>query len=240
MTLLLRTFQSKPGRERRMVGALQDIATRMIRDRQADAVLICQQRDALDRILWIENCARETGHLASISEQEASWELFAHISAPCRLEFLDGFYRFPLTPCQVWWLKIDQPLDHHLELVRELLDLARRAEADVHVVGVSLYRAVDEPTTIIGFLALTPSVTPAEYFKAQPPFTTDADAIERAVAWCPLSVSWSVGRLSAGASTSISPDRYPRTAFWARSASRVALPGAATAPDATATERAST
>ncbi len=223
-----------------MIDGLQATATRMIHDRQADAVLICQQSDALDRIVWIENCAHETGHHAPIREQGASWELFEHISAPCHVEFLDGFYRFPLPPCQVWWLRVDQPLDRRLELVRELLDLARRAAADAHVVGVSLYRAVDEPTTIVGFLALTPGAVPAEYFKAQPPFTTDADAVVRTVAWCPLSLSWSVGRLSAGASTSISPDRYPRTAFWARSASRFALPVAATALDVTATGRAST
>ncbi len=234
MTLLLRTFWSKRGRERGMIDALQDRATRMIHDRQADAVLICQQRDALDRIVWIENCTRETGRHAPISAQEASGELFEHISAPRCLEFLDGFYRFPLAPCQVWWVRVNQQPDHHLELVRELLDLARRAAADVHVVGVSLYRAMDEPTTIIGFAALTPGVTPAEYFKAQLPFTTDA--VERAVAWTPLSVSWSVGRLAAGASTRISPNRYPRTAFWARSASRFAPPGVATAPDATAVQ----
>lgn len=235
MVLLLRMFRSKPGRERRMIEALQDTATRMIHDRQVDAVLICQQRDELDRILWIENCARETGHNALFSKPEASWEFFEPISAPCHLEFLDGFYRFPLPPCRVWWLKIDQPLDRQLELVQGLLDLARRAAADAHVVGVSLYRAVDEPTMIIGFLALTLSVMPAEYFKEELPFAADADAVGRAVAWSPLSVSWSVGRFSVGASSLISPSRYPRTAFWARSASPCAPPGAPPALRAIAT-----
>jgi hypothetical protein len=205
----------------------------MIRDRQADAVLICQQHGALDGILWIENRAREAGHRAPISEKESSRELFEQVSADCRLEFLDGFYRFPLPPCQVWWLRVDQRPNHHFELVRGLLDLARRAAADLHVVGVSLYRAIDEPIAIIGFLALTPGITPAEYFKAQPPLTPNADPVDRAFAWCPLSVIWSVGRLSAGASPSMSPDRYPRTAFWARAASRFAPPVVATAPDET-------
>jgi hypothetical protein len=121
-----------------------------------------------------------------------------------------------------------------------LLDLARRAAADIHVGGVSLYRAIDEPIAIIGFLALTPGITPAEYLKAQPPLTPNADPADRAIAWCPLSVIWSVGRLSAGASTSMSPDRYPRTAFWARAASRFASPVAGTTLDETATGRAST
>ncbi len=223
-----------------MINALQGTATRMIHDRDADAVLICQQGDALDTVLWIENCAGTADHRAAISQQGASWGLFEQVSAPCHLEFLDGFYRFPLTPCRVWWLKVDQPRDHHLELVRGLLDWARRAAADVHVVGVSLYRAVDQPTTIIGFLALVPGITPAEYFEAQPVFTTVAGAVGRAIAWSPLFVTWSVGRLSAEATTLISPNQYPRTAFWARSASPVAPPVAAGAPDATPPGRAST
>jgi len=217
-----------------MIRALQDRATSMIRDRQAEAVLICQKHGALDGILWLENCAREPGHRAPISEEECRGQLFEHVSADCRLEFLDGFYRFPLPPCQVWWLRV-QP-----ELVRGLLDLARRAAADIHVVGVSLYRTIDEPIAIIGFLALTPGITPAEYFKAQPPLTPNADSVDRAIAWCPLSVIWSVGRLSTGASTSMSPDRYPRTAFWARTASRFAPPVVATALDETGSGQAST
>lgn len=240
MTLLLRAFRSKTGRDQKMIAALQDRATGMIRDRQAEAVLICQQHGVLDGILWIENCTRQAGHSAPTSETENSQELFEHISAACRLAFLDGFYRFPLPPCQVWWLKLDQRPNHQSELVRGLRDLARRAAADSHVVGVSLYRAIDEPNAIIGFLALTPGITPAEYFKAQRPLTPDADPVDRAIAWSPLSVIWSVGRLSAGASTSISSDRYPRTAFWARTVPRFVSPIPATALDEPGTGRAST
>ena len=239
MTLLLRAFRSKRGREQRMIAALQDRATRMIRDRQAEAVLICQQHGALDGILWIENCARQAGHGAPTSATENSQELFEHVSAACRLAFLDGFYRFPLPPCQVWWLKVDQRPNHPPELVRGLRDLARHAAADSHVVGVSLYRAIDEPIAIIGFLALSTGITPVEYFAAHPPLTPNADPVERAVAWSPLSVIWSVGRLSAGASTSISPDRYPRTAFWARTVPCFVSPIAATALDDPGTRRVS-
>jgi hypothetical protein len=196
----------------------------MIRNRQADAVLICQQQGALDGILWIENCAREGGPRAAISEEENWRDLFEDVAAPSRLQFLDGFYRFPLPPCQVWWLKVDQRPNPPPGLVPGLLDLARRTAADVHVIGISLYRAIDEAIAIIGFLALTPGITPAEYFKALSPPMLNANPVDRAVAWCPLSVIWSVGRLSAGGSTSMSSDRYPRTAFWARAAPRFAPP----------------
>lgn len=167
MTLLVRAFRSKRGCEQRMIGALQDLATRTIRDRQAEAVLICQQRGALDGVLWIENCAREPGHRAPISE-ECPGGFFEQVSADCRLQFLDGFYRFPLPPCQVWWLRFDQQPNHDPERVRGLLDLARRAAADIHVVGVSLYRAIDEPIAIIGFLALTPGITPQNTSRRNP------------------------------------------------------------------------
>ncbi len=221
MTLLLRAFRSKPGRERGLIDVLRNTATQMIQDGQAEAVLICQQRDALDRILWIENRARRVDP-GSVSEQQPSREFCEHVSAPRRLVFLDGFYHFPLPPCQVWWLEIRQSSRWQPELVRGLLELARRAQMDAHIVGVSLYRAADESTTLIGFLALTPGITPAEYFKEQSPFAKGTDSAERTVAWYPLSVSCTLGRLSAGASSRVSPSRYPRTAFWARAGPRAA------------------
>jgi hypothetical protein len=239
MTLLLRAFRPKHGRQRRVIVALQDIAIRLTRDRHAEAVLICQQHDALDRILWIQNCAREPGHRAPITEADCPGDLCEDISAPRRLEFLDGSYRFPLPPCQVWWLTVDQQPNHHIELLQGLCSLGKRAAVDVQVLGISLYRAVHEPTGIIGFLALTPGITPADYFKAHPALTPNGDPVDRELAWCPLSVIWSVGRLSAGAGTSMSPDRYPRTAFWARTASRFAPPVVAIALDETGTGQAS-
>lgn len=237
MTLLVRTFRSKRGRERGLIDVLRDTATQMIQDGQAEAVLICQQSDALDRILLIENRARKVD-LESVREEQPSPEPCEHVSAPRRLVFLDGFYRFPLPPCQVWWLEIHQSSRGQPELVREMLELTRRAAVDSHVSGISLYRAADEPTTLIGFLALTPGIAPAEYFKEQSPFASGAHSAEHTVAWYPLSVSCTLGRLSAGASSVISPSRYPRTAFWARSGPRAAPPLSSAPAEETATNRA--
>lgn len=221
MTLLLRTFRSKPGRESGLIDVLRGTATQMIQDGQVEAVLICQHKDARDRILWIENRARKVDP-GPVSERQPPRESCEQVSASRRLVFLDGFYHFPLPPCQVWWLEIRQSSRCQPRLVRELLELARRAEKDAHIAGISLYRAADESTTLIGFLALTPGVTPAEYFKEQSPFARGADSAQRTVVWYPLSVSCTLGRLSAGASSPISASRYPRTAFWARSGSRAA------------------
>jgi len=231
MTLVLRTFRSKPGRERAVIYALRDAATRMIQDRQAEAVVICQRTDTLDRILWVENRVRGADLGPPAPEQEAFRESLEEISTPCRLIFLDGFYRFPLEPCHVWWFEGHQPSGS--QLLQRLLDVPRCAATDARLVGISLYRATDELTKVIGFLALTPGMTPAEYFKEQSGLTREGDSATRAVAWYPLTVSWSLGRLSADTSSPISPRRYPRTAFWARSNSDIALrptPAAVQAP----------
>jgi hypothetical protein len=220
MTLVLRTFRSKHGCERTVVASLRNAATQMIQDRQAEAVLICQRSDILSRILWIENRARGVDLGPPAREQEAS-QGFEEISTPCRLIFLDGFYRFPLAPCHVWWLESHQPSHLQPELLQGLLDVARRAATDAQVVGISLYRAADDLTRVIGFLALTPGITPAEYFKEQSPFTSGGDSVARAVAWYPLIITWTGGRISADARAPISSCRYPRTAFWARSGSHV-------------------
>src|SRR5712691_7143076 len=164
MTLVLRTFRSKQGCERTVVAALRNAATRMIQDRQAEAVLICQRSDALNTILWIENRARGVDLGSPIREQETSRVFLEEVLTPCRLIFLDGFYRFPLAPCHVWWLESHQPSGSQPELLQGLLDVARRATTDAQVVGISVYRAADDLTRVIGFLALTPGITAAKYF----------------------------------------------------------------------------
>jgi len=235
MTLVLRTFRSKHGCERTVVAALRNAATRMIQDRQAEAVLICQRSDILNRILWIENRTRGAELGSPAPEQEAPREFLEEVSTPCRLIFLDGFYRFPLAPCHVWWLESHLSSHSQPELLPGLLEVARCAATDARLVGISLYRATDELTKVIGFLALTPGMTPAEYFKEQSGLTREGDSATRAVAWYPLTVSWSLGRLSADTSSPISPRRYPRTAFWARSNSDMAPRPTPAAVQATST-----
>jgi hypothetical protein len=221
MTLVLRTFRSKHGCESTVVAALRNAATRMIQDRQAEAVLICQRSDILNRILWIENRARGVDLRSPTREQEAYLEFLQEASTPYRLIFVDGFYRFPLAPCDVWWLESHQLSHSQPELLQGLLEVTRCATMDAHLVGISLYRAADELTRVIAFLALQPGITPAEYFKEHFPFTSGGDGAARAVGWYPLTVSWTGGRLTADGSSPISPCRYPRTAFWARSSSHV-------------------
>ena len=212
MTLLVRTFQSKLGREPQLIAALQRAATKMIQTQQADAVLLCQQCDTGERILWIET--RQGA--ADGPALDESRDLLERASAVLPLEFLGGFYHFPMPACQVWSLEVRTPSNHQSQTVRLLLRLARRASADPNVVGLSLYRAVDDPTFVVAFLTLSPGIAPQQYFKAQFGAEPEAGAIERAVVWHPLLVAWSMGRLLSAGGSLLSPNRYPSSAFWAR------------------------
>ncbi|HEV8641742.1 MAG TPA: hypothetical protein VGV13_11645 [Methylomirabilota bacterium] len=213
MTLLVRTFQSKPGRGQQLIDALQSAATRMIQTRQADSVLLCQQSDAGERILWIEN-RQGVAHAPRLDEPG---DLFEETPTAQPLEFLDGFYRFPMPSCQVWSVEVRTPSNRQFQTVRALLRLARRTSADSNIAGLSLYRAVDDPTLLVAFLALLPGIAPAQYFKAQFGAEPEAWAIERAAVWRPLSVSWTMGRMSSAGGSLLSASQYPSTAFWARS-----------------------
>lgn len=212
MPLLIRTFLSKPGRGPQLIGALQNAATTMIQTRQADSVLLCQQSDTGERILWFENSRGTAGAPAL----DKSLDLLEQASMARPLEFLDGFYRFPMPSCQVWSLEVQAPSNGQSP-VHRLLRLARSASADPTVVGLSVYRDVDDPTLFIAFLALLPGVPPEQHFSIQLGAEPEALAIERTLVWHPLSVSWTMGRLSSAGGYLLSSTRYPSTAFWARS-----------------------
>ena len=84
-----------------------------------------------------------------------------------------------------------------------------------------MYRTVEDPFRVIGFLALAGDIAPAE-------FLVLVGTGDDAESTChPLRVSWSVGRVSPGASPVSSLVRYPRAAFWARMG-RVSLSEGAT------------
>jgi len=210
MTLLVRAFQSKLGRGQRLIDALQRAATRMIQTRRADSVLLCQECDTEERILWIETCQAA----ADAPALDESRDLLERASAVLSLEFLGGFYHAPIPSCQVWSLEVRTPSNHQSQAVRFFLRLARRASADPNVVGLSLYRAVDDPTFVAAFLTLSPGIAP-QYFKAQFGTEPEAGAIERAVVWHPLLVTWGMGRLLSAGGSLLSPNRYPPTACWA-------------------------
>lgn len=224
MVLLFRQFRSRSGSERLLSAALRGSAVGMIRRQQADAVLVCQRADAINHLLWIEHRGRSAGEGATAAEPYPTLpdELIEGGGAPLRVEFVDGFYHFPLPPCHVWGLETRSP-----EVARTLLSLSAPAPSNPRVAGLSFYRVVEEPTRTIAFFALAPGVTPGDYLvESRPDRSPPAQAGEMDLVYYPLTVNWTVGRLIPGRSPVASLVRYPRAAFWARLALGAALPTA--------------
>lgn len=211
MALIVRTFGPKPGQGPQLIQALQAVATRMIEEHGADAVVLCRQTDASERILWIET----RPHDQALPQVPASVRpMLGEMPMLRPLEFLDGFYRSPMPACHVWNVEVRTPAGRPTETLRSLLRLARHAFHDRNVAGLSLYRAVDDPTVLALFLGLVPPVTPGQYFQGQTDRLLSADAEGQPLVWRALSVTWTMGRLPGQGRSSSS--LYPPTAFWAR------------------------
>jgi len=207
MILIFREFHSRTGDEERLLNALRKRATAMIRDRRAEAVLVCQRADVPQHVLWIEHHAGANAQAADGGESSPTFEsdVMDSQGTAVRAEFVDGAYQFPLPPCRVW---VAETSDERT--ARRLLKISRLAASDRRVRGVSVYRTADDPSRMMAFFALAPDVAPGDYFKA------GGEADRPQLAFYPLRVSWTVGRLAPG-TPSVSPlVRYPRAAFWAR------------------------
>ena len=212
--LLLRTFQARPGSERELLGSLRRMAAATLSAR-AEAVLICQHRNALEHFVWLEH-ARRSEAARPVHAAPLAPELGKEISPAREIEFLGGFYRFPLPRCQVWSVHLQQSGPRLFTITKELMRLARISPRDSSVLGLSLYGAVGLPAGLFGFLALTPGHTPADILAGRRGDQTP-DFLGRAE-WRALQVCWTRGRIdSEAAPCAISPSRYPRAAFWARS-----------------------
>jgi hypothetical protein len=218
MTLLLRAFRSNPGKELTLLGALQREASVIIQRRDAEAVLIYQRADDTEYIFWIESCRcdlRPVPTFVILHELGSVEDALRDVSPPTRLEFMDAFYRFPIPSCQLWSVKVRVSVHQVQQTLEHLLHALHGARADGQIIGASLYRVAGESGTIIGFLALSPGGTPAALL------ASDGGRIPATGAEFssyPISVAWTLGRLSPGV---VSPDRYPRTAFWSRASTAV-------------------
>lgn len=179
----------------------------MVRDGGAESVLVCQRTDLPHHLLWIQQQVKPRVAAVGGEESPPSTEssLVESEGVPVRAEFVDGAYQFPLPTCRVW---VAETPDERA--ARALLTISQRAASDRRVCGVSVYRTVEVPSRLIAFLALTPDVAPDDYFKSA------GEPHRPQVAFYPLRVSWTIGRLAPGARSVASPVRYPRAAFWAR------------------------
>jgi hypothetical protein len=207
MILIFREFRVRAADGERMLSVLRKRAAAMICDGGAEAVLVCQRIDLPQHLLWIQQQVKPrvpaVGGETSPPSTESS--LVESDGAPVRAEFVDGAYQFPLPPCRLW---VAETPDERV--ARTLLTISRRAVSDRRVSGVSVYRTLEDPSRLIAFFALAPDVAPDDYFKSA------GEPEKPKVAFYPLRVSWTIGRLMPGTPSVASLVRYPRAAFWAR------------------------
>ncbi len=217
VTLLLKTLRARADRERDLVDALRQTAITMIECSEAEAILICSETTDPSRIIWIEHRCSGNRTSSSLSSPVAALDSIAIVCMTQWLRFVDGFYHFPLPLCRVWTLDVHPSGDRHLDSLKDLLELARRASRDDRVIGMSLYRTTDDPAAFVGFLALKQGLTPADLRVGMSADCPWPPTFDTGVSWCPLSIKWTLGRLSFRTSPVTAPVPYPRTAFWARS-----------------------
>lgn len=218
VTLLLKTLTARQGRERDVVDVLREVAIKMIECSEAEAVLICSDTSDPRRLIWIEHRSGNTERKSSsASAPVAALDAIAVVCMTQRLKFVDGFYHFPFPLCRVWTFEVRPSGGRHVDSLKDLLELARRASRDERVIGMSLYRTTDDPAAFVGFLALKQGLTPVDLGVGKSDDCLWPRMLDAAVSWLPLSVKWTLGRLSFGASPAEAPVLYPRTAFWARS-----------------------
>lgn len=216
MAIIVRKLQARPGQEAEAVRCLYKMASRIVGDLHAGPVVICRQTNNPRQVIWIGDWKGEADfeRLVLQDPTELRENGIAESCPPLFLGFLDEFYRFPLPPFQVWALEFRPPGNPAVGALTDIFEFSRVARRDPHVVGMSLYRGVDDPGVFMGFLGLTCGFTPVRLLRNGTALVSVADRFERTVLWHPLLVACGVGRL-----------RFPsRTPFWVRSAVSSAEP----------------
>lgn len=220
MPIIVRTFRARPGRQSELTEGLHTLASATVRYGRGASVVICQQSNAPDQFMWIG----DRGGSSDLTRVDLRDELIktfeeslAECSAPLSLGFLDEFYRFPASPGQLWSLEAHAPADDVVGMLSDLFDLLQLARRERRVVGMSLYRAVEDAGTFVGFVALTEDFTnnlPAQNGLGQ---LRGTERIERSAVWRPLSVVCEVRRPTARKPLTGSGQEISSAPFWVRS-----------------------
>src|SRR5712664_4339505 len=148
MILIFRELRARVGDEERVLNALRGLATAMIRNGRAEAVLLCQRADVLQQLLWMQH---HVGHsvraIASVEPLPlVDSDMVAPDRQPVRVEFVDGAYQFPLPLCHVWVAETSDET-----VARRLLKVSRLAASDRRICGVSVYRTVEDRSRMMAF-----------------------------------------------------------------------------------------
>ncbi|MFQ5828947.1 MAG: hypothetical protein ACE5JD_07310 [Candidatus Methylomirabilia bacterium] len=192
----------------------------MVRAFRRGPVVICRQDDEPEWILWIgdRGCESDFRCLPLPEDLLESFEQsLAECSPPLALGLLDEFYHFPPRPYQVWSLEVRVEPEGEFDALKKLFDFSRLARRDRHVAGMSVYRGDAHPGVFMGFLGLTPGLTPTKLVPSGVAGFSVTEQREGSVVWRPLTVAYQVGRLGTGESVTGGSDEASSAPFWARS-----------------------
>lgn len=220
MPVIVRTFRSRPEREGEVMEGLRTLASATVRYGGGASIVICRQSNDPGQFVWIGDRGGQSDFrgLGLRDDLVKTFEeSLAECSRPLSLGFLDEFYRFPPRPCQIWRSEVHAPAEEVIETMKNLLELSRLARGDRHVVGMSLYRAVEDAGTFVGFLALTLGFTPSQLVRNGIVRARLAEQLERTVVWHPLSAVCEVRRFPAGEAVTGRRQEISAVPFWVRS-----------------------
>jgi len=144
VAFVFRKFRARVGCEPAALEHLRTAACRIVAA-QPGSVVICRT-DEPGEVVWLGQ--ESTGLMPGCGDA------FAACEPGVSLRFVDGWYRLPAPPYEIWNFELRTAGEPHLETLKELLELSRASEAHPRVVGRSLFRAVEDPSVFVGFLGL--------------------------------------------------------------------------------------
>lgn len=180
--IYVRQIRCEVGAALRAVAVLRATAARMLRDRVIDGVIICQRPDAPEALLWLESRQDRSTQVPGLEVTGIDEGILEDRACGHRLLPLHGFYHVPLPGSRVWLLEINSPQPR---LTAALIRLCNRPTADERVRGVAIYRFADEPSRLLGFLALAPEVAARDFFLDVAPVVVRS----RAMSWHPVLIA---------------------------------------------------
>jgi hypothetical protein len=207
MALTFRTFRARSGRDVELLDALRRVAAERVRFGTGAAVL-CRTHDP-EEMIWVGT--QDAGPEVPGGSVD---EVLAAASPAFSLRFLDGWYRLPAPPYQVWNLEVHAAGEDPLETLKGLLELSSWERGRPHVVGRWIYRAVEDPSVFIGFVGLTR----AWLLHNEAASLGRTERSDRAVIWRPLAIVYQFERAPGGTPRASVGEEGLRPPFWARAA----------------------
>jgi hypothetical protein len=153
MALLFRILRARPGQEGLLLDWLQHHASRVGQDAETP-LLVCRTDDP-GEFVWVGHQpgeARRSLRPAMLVDSLAEAPLG---SAPAMvLRFVGGWHRLPAPPYQIWNVEVRVPGDPAVGSVTQLFAPPGATGPDP-LVGRSVFRAMEDPSVFVGFVALT-------------------------------------------------------------------------------------